>query len=141
MCLLLNQIRKSEFATDDSNLYREIACRYWPISFAYVSKYPKRVTNLSFFGFSKIQNIFCFFYLFFCLFLRQQGDFNVNPGPKKKTVCEHFSCCHWNVNSLAVHNYKKFHYLKHIMLFTIKTWIVVQKYILTVQYQIMKKIF
>ena len=84
---------------------------------------------------------FFFCYLFFCLFLRQKGDINVNPGLKKTTVREHFSCCHWNVNSLAVHNFKKFHYLKHIMLFTIKTWIVVQKYILTVQYQIMKKIF
>ena len=53
------------------------------------------VINLLRRGFSKIQNIFLFFFnLFCCLFLRQHGDIEVNPGPKKKAVAEHFSCCH-----------------------------------------------
>ena len=64
--------------------------------------------NLLCCGFSKIQNIFLFFFnLFCCLFLRQHGDTEVNPGPKKKAAVEHFSCCHWNVNSVAAHDYKK----------------------------------
>ena len=70
--------------------------------------HPIRVINLLLPGFSKIQNIFLFFLnLFCCLFLRQHGDIEVNPGPKKKAAVEHFSCCHWNVNSLAAHDYKK----------------------------------
>ena len=48
-----------------------------------------------------------FFNAFCCLFLPQHGDMEINPGPKKKTVVEHFSCCHWNVISLAAHDYKK----------------------------------
>ena len=48
-----------------------------------------------------------FFNLFCCLFLRQHGDFEVNPGPKKKAAVKHFPYCHWNVNSLAAHDYKK----------------------------------
>ena len=70
--------------------------------------HPVRVINLLRRGFSKIQNIFSFFFnLFYCLFLRQHGDVEVNPGPKKKASVEHFSFCHWNVNSLAAHDYKK----------------------------------
>ena len=60
---------------------------------------------------------------------------------KEKAAVEHFSCCHWNVNSIAAHDYKKFHYLKHIMLFTITIWYVFQKHILTLQYHLTKKIF
>ena len=48
-----------------------------------------------------------FFNLFYCLFLRQYGDIEVNPRPKKKAAAEHFSCYHLNVNSLAAHDYKK----------------------------------
>ena len=39
--------------------------------------------------------------------MRQHSDTEVNPGPKKKAAVEHFSCCHWNVNSLAAHDCKK----------------------------------
>ena len=47
--------------------------------------HPIGVTNLLRHGFSKIENIFSFFFnLFCCLFLRQYGDIEVNPGPKKK---------------------------------------------------------
>ena len=70
--------------------------------------HPIRVINLLCRGFSKIQNIFLFFFnLFCCLFLRQRGDIEVNPGPKKKAAVKHFPYCHWNVNSLAAHDYKK----------------------------------
>ena len=70
--------------------------------------HPTRAINLLHHGFSKMQNIFLlFFNLFCCLFLRQHGDVEINPGPKKKTAVEHFSCCHWNANSLAAHDYKK----------------------------------
>ena len=30
----------------------------------------------------------------------------MNPGPKRKP-CHSFSICHWNLNSLATHNYLK----------------------------------
>ena len=75
---------------------------------------PIRVINLLIRGFSKLQNIFSFFFnLFCCLFLQQHGDIEVNPRPKKKAAVEHFSCCHWNVNSLAAHDYKKFSLLEY----------------------------
>ena len=63
--------------------------------------HPIRVINLLCRSFSKIQNILSFFFNF----LWQQGD-NVNPGPQKKAAVKHFSCCHWNVNSLAAKDYK-----------------------------------
>ena len=70
--------------------------------------HPIREINLLRCGFSETQNIFTFFFNLFCfLFLRQYSDIEVNPGPKKKAAVEHFSCCHWNVNSLAAHDYKK----------------------------------
>ena len=48
-----------------------------------------RVINLLRCGFSKIQNIFSFFFnLFCCLFLQQHGDIEVNPRPKKKSAAE-----------------------------------------------------
>ena len=73
------------------------------------STHPVRVINLLRCGFSKIQIILSFFLkLFCCLFLRQHDDIEVSPGPKKKAAFEHFPCCHWNVNSLAAHHYKKF---------------------------------
>ena len=34
------------------------------------------------------------------------GDIEVNPGPKKNCSTS-FSFCHWNLNSLTVHNYVK----------------------------------
>ena len=59
----------------------------------YSLTHPIRVINLLRRGFSKIQNIFLFFFnLFSCLFLRKHGDIEVNPGPRKKAAVEHFSC-------------------------------------------------
>ena len=69
---------------------------------------PVRVITLLRHGFSKMQIIFWFFFnLFCCLFLRQHGSIEVNPGLKKKATVEHFSCCHGNLNRLAAHDYKK----------------------------------
>ena len=39
--------------------------------------------------------------------MRQYGDIEVNPGPKKVTAVDQFSCCHWKINSPAAHDYKK----------------------------------
>ena len=38
------------------------------------------------------------------LLIRQSGDTEMNPGPNP---CHSFSICHWNLNSLAAHNYLK----------------------------------
>ena len=38
------------------------------------------------------------------LLIRQSGDIEMNPGPKPNH-CHSFSICHWNLNSLAAHNY------------------------------------
>ena len=40
------------------------------------------------------------------LLIRQSGDIEMNPGPKPNP-CHSFSICHWNLNSLAAHNYLK----------------------------------
>ena len=39
--------------------------------------------------------------LYFAVTLLQHKDIELNPGPK------YFSICHWNLNSLTVHNYLK----------------------------------
>ena len=39
------------------------------------------------------------------LFLVQQGDIKINPGPREKQP-KHFSCCSWKVNSLLLANNK-----------------------------------
>ena len=51
--------------------------------------------------------IFTFFYnLFLSILIFKAGDIELNPGPPKNYhSC--FSCCHWNVNSLATDNYFK----------------------------------
>ena len=36
------------------------------------------------------------------LLLLYHGDIEDNPGPKRKLP--KLSCCHWNVNSIIVHN-------------------------------------
>ena len=57
------------------------------ISQFYSLTHPIRVSNLLWRGFSRIQNIFSFFFnLFCCLFLRQHDDIEVNLGPEKKAV-------------------------------------------------------
>ena len=40
------------------------------------------------------------------LLIRQSDDIEMNPGPKSDP-CHSFSICHWNLNSLAAHNYLK----------------------------------
>ena len=39
------------------------------------------------------------------------GDVELNPGPKQSSI-NAFSICHWNLNSLSVHNYAKIFLLK-----------------------------
>ena len=38
------------------------------------------------------------------LLIRQTGDIEMNPKPNP---CHNFSICHWNLNSIAAHNYLK----------------------------------
>ena len=48
-----------------------------------------------------------FFYnVFLSIFILKAGDIELNPGPKQ-IPHSYFSCCHWNVNSLATDNYSK----------------------------------
>ena len=35
------------------------------------------------------------------------GDIELNPGPNKTSSSCKFSVCHWNLNSLAAHNFEK----------------------------------
>ena len=35
------------------------------------------------------------------------GDIELNPGPKKDESCDNFSLCHWNLNSIAAHDFSK----------------------------------
>ena len=68
--------------------------------------HPIRVINLLCRSFSKIQNILSFFFnLFWCLFL-VATRWQCKSWPQKKAAVKHFSCCHWNVNSLAAKDYK-----------------------------------
>ena len=53
-----------------------------------------------------------FDYLWFkCSLLLLCGDVEVNPGPKQNTA-KKFSFCHWNLNSIAAHNFPKLLLLK-----------------------------
>ena len=45
-------------------------------------------------------------YVFLSIFLLQSGDIELNPRPQK-IPHSYFSCCYWNVNSLATDNYSK----------------------------------
>ena len=47
------------------------------------------------------------------------GDVEVNPGPKN-SVSECLSICHWNLNSILLHDYSK--------LFLLKSYISVHKF-------------
>ena len=35
------------------------------------------------------------------------SDTELNPGPKKDKSCDNFSLCHWNLNSIAAHDFSK----------------------------------
>ena len=50
--------------------------------------------------------IFIQFIWVHALLIRQSGDIEMNPGPKPNPF-HSFSICHWNLNSLAAHNYLK----------------------------------
>ena len=41
------------------------------------------------------------------LLLFMSGDIELNPGPNKTNSSCKFSVCHWNLNSLAAHNFEK----------------------------------
>ena len=45
--------------------------------------------------------------IFTLLLLFMSGDIELNPGPKKTNSSCKFSVCHWNLNSLAAHNFEK----------------------------------
>ena len=46
---------------------------------------------------------------FFCL-LELSGEVEVNPEPNPDSS-QSFSICHWNLNSMSVHNYSKISFL------------------------------
>ena len=48
-------------------------------------------------------------FLFIFTLLLCHGDIEINPGPKKLTVC------HWNLNSLSAHNSSKLTQLKELI--------------------------
>ena len=40
------------------------------------------------------------------------GDVEFNPGPKNRNSYFNFSVCHWNLNSITVHNFAKVNLLQ-----------------------------
>ena len=46
-------------------------------------------------------------FVFVVLMLFACGDIEFNPGPKKRSSCNNFSVCHWNLNSITAHNFAK----------------------------------
>ena len=54
---------------------------------------------------SKKNNNYCSHFNFITLFTL--GDIELNPGPNKTNTSCKFSVCHWNLNSLAAHNFEK----------------------------------
>ena len=64
----------------------------------------KGKTVIILFAFGFLLNFFIF--LYFRYVLLTDGYIEVNPGPKKNSSIS-FSFCHWNLNSLTVHNYVK----------------------------------
>ena len=49
--------------------------------------------------------------LYMFLLLRSHGDIELNPGPRKSND-KNLSVCHWNLNSITVHNFSKLMQLK-----------------------------
>ena len=45
------------------------------------------------------------------IFMKFCGDIEENPGPKPSSN-QNFSICHWNLNSISVHNYIKLSFLR-----------------------------
>ena len=40
------------------------------------------------------------------------GDIELNLGPRKCNTCKNVSICHWNLNSIAAHNFQKVDFLE-----------------------------
>ena len=55
---------------------------------------------------------FWFSFVFILLILFVCGDAELNPGPKNRNSCYNFSICHWNLNSIAAHNFAKVNLLQ-----------------------------
>ena len=56
--------------------------------------------------------VFCFFsfgfrFVFIVLILFVCGDTELNSVPKNRNSCHNFSICHWNLNTIAAHNFTK----------------------------------
>ena len=56
--------------------------------------------------------VFCFFsfgfrFVFILLILFVCGDTELNSVPKNRNSCHNFSICHWNLNTIAAHNFAK----------------------------------
>ena len=59
-----------------------------------------------------IQVTFIFLTLIYIYsFLQCHRDIDINPGPRKLKI-NSFSICHWNLNSLAAHNFSKLTQIK-----------------------------
>ena len=48
-------------------------------------------------------NLLCWLYI---LLITLRKDVELNPGPKRKAA-QTYSICHWNLNSICVHNFAK----------------------------------
>ena len=46
-------------------------------------------------------------FVFIMLILLTYGDIESNPGPRRCDSCSNFSVCHWNLNIMIAHNFKK----------------------------------
>ena len=55
--------------------------------------------------------VFTFFVSFFSRKLLLSGDIETNTGPRR-TLNNHFTICHWNLNSISAHNFVKVQLLK-----------------------------
>ena len=67
--------------------------------------------------FIKIKGVFVsiFVFTFFVSFLSRKlllsGNIETNPGPRRN-LSNHFTICHWNLNSISAHNFAKVQLLK-----------------------------
>ena len=51
-------------------------------------------------------------FVFVLLMLLVCGDIELNPGPRKHDTSYNLSICHWNLNSIAAHNFEKVNLLE-----------------------------
>ena len=51
----------------------------------------------------------CFVFVIMLLVCR---DIELNPGPRKRNTYHNFSFCHWNLDSIAAHNFEKVDFLE-----------------------------